>query len=320
MNFSIVIPTYNRARMLYDTLQLLSCVHYRKNKYEIVIVDNNSSDNTHKVTHEFKYNHPELSIRYVFEKKQGRSFACNTGCRVAQYYHIIFLDDDVRVNKNILIIYRNIYKSYSQASVIGGKILAKLNIPIISRKNSFLLDLPSSYRWIFGEYDIGNKRKILKYPQVLFSANISVNLHKLNNPKVVFNENLGRKFNNGYLYAEDCELCLRLLLEKHQIIYEPLLVVKNIIDIDRLNFRYLIRRHVFAGVEKFVIDQQLKDYPKHVPYSIAIDIRTIVSSFKHIRFMRRIFWIDQICEACFIFGYFVLSRIFFKRTFYSKIL
>src|SRR5581483_5676641 len=93
---SVVICSYNRCNSLLDTLQALERQSVRPDtSWEVVVVDNNSSDATRATVERFAAAHPALQVRYVFEGKQGLSHARNTAISVASGAVLLFTDDDV---------------------------------------------------------------------------------------------------------------------------------------------------------------------------------------------------------------------------------
>lgn len=100
MRFSIVIATYNRADELVKTLESLRTLRVGA-PWEVVIVDNNSRDNTREVVEKAAETFP-VPLRYLHEKQQGRSAALNTGIKAAQGEIIATTDDDVRVEPDWL--------------------------------------------------------------------------------------------------------------------------------------------------------------------------------------------------------------------------
>ena len=96
MKFSVIIATYNRAEELVKTLESLKGLESAE-PWEVIIVDNNSSDNTRDVVLERVDSFP-VPLRYVMEKEQGRSAALNAGIRLAKGEILAITDDDVRVN------------------------------------------------------------------------------------------------------------------------------------------------------------------------------------------------------------------------------
>ena len=94
MFISIVICTYNRADFLFNALGKLTKILLDENDFELIVVDNNSSDNTRKVVDEFS------GVNYFKEARQGLSYARNLGYRVANGEWVAYLDDDAYVKEN----------------------------------------------------------------------------------------------------------------------------------------------------------------------------------------------------------------------------
>src|SRR5947199_7501016 len=94
MQFSVVIPTYNRAAELRETLASLAKIT-SPGTWEVVVVDNNSPDTTRRVVTEAATNFP-VELRYLFEPQVGRSAALNAGIKAAHGKIVATTDDDVR--------------------------------------------------------------------------------------------------------------------------------------------------------------------------------------------------------------------------------
>src|ERR1051326_8892366 len=120
MRFSVIIATYNRAEELVKTLESLKGLE-SSGPWEVIIVDNNSSDNTCEVVLERVESFP-VPLRYVMEKEQGRSAALNAGIRIAQGEILAITDDDVRVDPMWL---RNAEHALERlgCDYVGGKAL-----------------------------------------------------------------------------------------------------------------------------------------------------------------------------------------------------
>ncbi|MDD1613734.1 MAG: glycosyltransferase family 2 protein, partial [Methylococcaceae bacterium] len=93
INISVIICTYNRANSLADTLHCLTKQSYETANWELIVVDNNSNDNTKEIISEYSKKLPNLI--YKFEPQQGLSFARNLGIHSAHGAIIAFTDDDV---------------------------------------------------------------------------------------------------------------------------------------------------------------------------------------------------------------------------------
>jgi glycosyltransferase involved in cell wall biosynthesis len=86
---SVIIPTYNKAQFL--DLTLASYQHQKYDRFELVVVDDGSTDNTREVVD--RYRGP-LDIRYISQSNKGRSAARNTAIREASGDLLVFADDD----------------------------------------------------------------------------------------------------------------------------------------------------------------------------------------------------------------------------------
>src|SRR5205085_3185164 len=120
MKFSVVIATYNRADELPRTLQSLAAVEVPE-PWEVLIVDNNSKDNTREVVREAQKTFP-VPLHYLQETQQGRSAALNTGIKAAQGEIIAVTDDDVRLEPNWLTNAEEALKRLD-CDYLGGKAL-----------------------------------------------------------------------------------------------------------------------------------------------------------------------------------------------------
>lgn len=87
-NVSVIIPAYNQAHFIGRAIQSVLDQTYQD--FEIIVVDDGSTDNTAEVVHGFE----DSRIRYLFQENQGLSAARNKGLRLAQGEFISFLDSD----------------------------------------------------------------------------------------------------------------------------------------------------------------------------------------------------------------------------------
>ena len=102
MDATILICTFNRAGLLGETLRSLAGMHVDSRlRWEVLVVDNNSSDNTRAVTERYAAGFP-APVRWLFESRQGKSHALNTGIHASAGDVIVFTDDDVQVTPDWL--------------------------------------------------------------------------------------------------------------------------------------------------------------------------------------------------------------------------
>ena len=122
VKLSVIICTYNRANSLADTLLCLTKQSYDIANWELIVVDNNSSDNTKEIIYEYHRKLPNLT--YKFEPQQGLSFARNLGINSAKGAIIAFTDDDVLPENDWLTQIQNNMEKYN-CDACGGYIAPK---------------------------------------------------------------------------------------------------------------------------------------------------------------------------------------------------
>ncbi len=120
MRLSVVICTRNRADQLERALRSISqCVHPPQGDWELIVIDNGSSDHTSQVIDAAI---SDLPAHCVVEPIPGLSHARNTAVDVAQGEWILWTDDDVTVDADWLTGYRDAIDRYPDAQVLGGPI------------------------------------------------------------------------------------------------------------------------------------------------------------------------------------------------------
>jgi glycosyltransferase involved in cell wall biosynthesis len=119
---TVLICTWNRARLLRETLDSLAHVSVPDGLcWEVLVIDNNSTDDTASVVQERSQTFP-VSLRYVFEARQGKSEAMNTGIRESQHPLIAFADDDVKVSRDWLAAIATGFREHPDAAYLGGSV------------------------------------------------------------------------------------------------------------------------------------------------------------------------------------------------------
>ena len=122
MDISIIICTCNRCESLLKTLQSIAGMYSPDSiRWEVIVVDNHSNDNTKKVVNEFSLT-SKVDITYVVENKRGLSNARNRGVEESKGEIVAFTDDDCIVDVNWLNCLMNEFSSDSAVSGIGGRV------------------------------------------------------------------------------------------------------------------------------------------------------------------------------------------------------
>ncbi len=124
MDVSVILCTRNRADQLATTLKSLGAMAVPPNlRWELIVVDNNSSDDTRRVAQECAAT-SALAVRYLFEGRQGLSHARNTGLAHAQGELVLFTDDDVAVANDWLAQMVDVFRRTSCDAAVGKTELA----------------------------------------------------------------------------------------------------------------------------------------------------------------------------------------------------
>lgn len=120
IRISVIICTYNRCALLTRSLESFSRLIVSADlDWELLVVDNNSSDDTYACIDRYLNC---LPLRYLFESRQGKTFALNRGVSEARGELLVFTDDDVLVDRNWLTAYLNAANEYPEIGWFGGRI------------------------------------------------------------------------------------------------------------------------------------------------------------------------------------------------------
>ena len=132
--FSVVICTYNRASLLPTALQTVCEQALDCTEYEVLVVDNNSTDETRFVTESFMQRYS--NVRYCFEPQQGLSYARNRGWREARGKYVAYTDDECKVPPQWLTVAKEvIIKHYQKWARFGRPALKQLYRQWLQRVN-----------------------------------------------------------------------------------------------------------------------------------------------------------------------------------------
>jgi glycosyltransferase involved in cell wall biosynthesis len=276
MKISVVLCTYNRCESLERTLKSLIEMSAPEGcSWELILVDNNSKDNTKAVIEEFEKD-CKLNVKYIFEGKQGLSHARNRGIEQAEGEIIAFTDDDVMVDRYWL---SNIKRAFEEhdVSCIGGKILPVWEIP----KPEWLIP---QVHYILALLDRGDKPFHLDSP-IVWGANFSVKA-EIFEKYGGFDTNLGRI--PGRLFAgEETEFVRRILNRGEKILYYPDAVIYHCIPRERILKSYFRKWKYDQGI----LRASLRGIPNPESYSgipynpMAYLVKNVLLFLKDVRYL-----------------------------------
>jgi glycosyltransferase involved in cell wall biosynthesis len=123
MKISVLICTRNRAKALEKALRRFYEQRFAGDyRFELIIVDNGSTDETKEVIERCLALRPETT-RYLFERRRGLTYARNTAVAAANGEIIVFTDDDVLVSEDWLDEIHREFSADPQLHILSGKVL-----------------------------------------------------------------------------------------------------------------------------------------------------------------------------------------------------
>jgi glucosyl-dolichyl phosphate glucuronosyltransferase len=231
MDITVILCTFNRSQSLSKALASVAAQLLPDTvKWEVLVVDNNSRDNTRQVVDEFCRRYPDR-FRYLFEPQPGKSHALNAGIQKACGNVLAFMDDDVIVEATWL---ENLTAAlrHSEWAGAGGRIRPELNCP------------PPKWLPRFGQYalaplvafDLGSEAGPLLEPP--FGTNMAFR-------KAMFEKYGGFRTDLGprpgsEIRNEDTEFGSRLLAAGERLRYEPSAVAYHAVPQSRLRKGYFL--------------------------------------------------------------------------------
>jgi glycosyltransferase involved in cell wall biosynthesis len=231
MKITVILCTYNRSVDLANALNSVAASTIpQSTEWEVLVVDNNSTDQTRKVVESFCLRFPGR-FRYLFEPRQGKSHALNTGIREARGDILAFMDDDVTVEPAWL---QNLTAALGDGEWVGagGRILPERTFQLPS-----WLSVDGRYALApLAMFDLGPQAGPLNEPP--FGTNMAF-LKKVFEKYDGFRIDLGPR-PGSEIRSEDTEFGQRLLNAGERLRYEPSAVVYHTIPPGRLQKQYFL--------------------------------------------------------------------------------
>jgi glycosyltransferase involved in cell wall biosynthesis len=235
---SVVLPTYNRSGHLRRTLASVLGQRTTTRSYEVIVVDNNSTDDT-KVEVE-RAIAARTAVRYVLERNQGVSYARNAGIAAARAPLVAFVDDDVCVNADWIDTICRTFEQQPELDCIGGKVLPEWEVapPAWLTRDHWapvaLLDFGETCRTVNAQA-----------PLCLLTANLACR-RRIFEQVGLFATELQR-VHDGIGSMEDHEWLLRFWAAGRQALYVPELSATTEVPLRRMRRDYHRRWHSGHG-------------------------------------------------------------------------
>jgi len=252
IKISLIVPTYNRADYLKFSLPTFVHQSLDKSLYEILVIDNNSTDKTKEITFEILGN-SKRNWKYIFEGNQGLHYARNRGIVEAKGEIIIFGDDDIEADYQWLESIYSEFKNNERAGVVGGKILPKWS----SEPPEWIYDYGTKkIHGVFAYLDLGEERRAI-YNCFIFGCNFAIRKNIAiqigGSPPDTFPGKL--KYLSG---RGECGMIESTMKLNYDIIYIPEASVLHNADSSRTTLKYFVDRY-----ERWAIEEAYAVYRKN---------------------------------------------------------
>ena len=230
---SVIICTYARAELLADALHTLGEQMMESSCYEVIVVDNDSQDNTPDITDMFCLRYS--NIKYFLETRQGLSHARNRGWQEATGTYVAYIDDDCRVPEQWLTGAKEIIDQIGPAA-FGGPYYAFYNSP-----------KPYWWKDSYGAFEQSREPRPLHHHEYLrggnmfFRRQILEALHGFDAASGMSGNKLG--------YGEETELQKRIRagMPDAIIYYDPKLYVYHLVSSEKMSLCWTLRSCFMGG-------------------------------------------------------------------------
>jgi len=234
---SVVVCTYNRQKFIGACLQCLAGQALPGGNWEVIVIDNNSTDRSAAIIQEFISSHPQLPFRYVFEKEQGLSFARNRGIAESRGEVLVYIDDDVEVTPAYLQVIQDFFTTHPGLAGMGGRTLPKFSEgPPPAWLSPYLTGLTGT---IDRGTDIRKFGGRMKYPvgcNMIYTKQILIRAGG-------FNNRLKARADDKYIYEKVSKI-------NSEIWYVPQAFSLHNIDANRLTFASFKKLYLKNGQEE----------------------------------------------------------------------
>lgn len=245
VDFTVAIPTYNGAQRLPEVLnRLRSQTNTEHLKWEVIVVDNNSNDNTAQIIQNYQATWPQThQLRYYLETQQGAAFARQRAVEEAQGQYIGFLDDDNVPAIDWVAAAYHFGTAHPQVGAYGSQI-----------QGEFEVEPPENFQriaYILALTNRGSEAHPYESRQKLLPPGAGLVVRKQAWRETVPRQlTLNHTGKEAGLASEDLEVLLYIQQAGWEIWYNPKMRVVHKIPAARLEREYLLRSFRCVGLSR----------------------------------------------------------------------
>jgi glycosyltransferase involved in cell wall biosynthesis len=268
---SVVVCCYNSGEVIVPTIKALSRQEVPPDiEYEVILVDNNCTDNTVQLSKD-TWKNPSFPLRIVKEKEPGLIYARKTGVKSARYDILLFVDDDNILNPDWVTKLYHLYQEMPKVAIIGG-----YNQALIQGNK------PSWFDRFENVYACGPRDdKPGLNPQFLFGAGLSFRTRIIKS--VLFSDLplfLVGRTKNTLIRGEDTEMSLRCLLLGWDSYYDSSLRLQHNLLSKRVNWNYVCQAKKGGGTARVVLKMYRDLLNNTEPWCFSMFVRHVLREWK----------------------------------------
>jgi glycosyltransferase involved in cell wall biosynthesis len=261
MLFSVVTYTYNREKLLAQVMESICSQSVPFHLYEVIVVDNRSTDGTRTVVESFAARFP--NVRYTWEEKQGCSAARNRGWKEAVGDYIAYIDDDAKAPADWLRVAESVIRDQNP-DVFGGPVYP-----------FYLAPKPVWYKDEYSTFGNGDQSRVLSGKNEFFHGSNLFARRRLLEELGGFDERLGM-FGNRLGYGEETAFLSQVRSRKSDaiIFYEPKLYSYHLVRSEKYALSWQLHSRFALGHYNYQAygDSATKLQPRHVLGFFALPV------------------------------------------------
>lgn len=272
IEISVIICTYNRDLYIEESIRSVLNQNHTGINYELVLVNNNSTDKTDSICTTIFQSNSIIPIQYYIETQQGLSAARNRGIALAKGEIIVFIDDDAMMFPDFIAQLSNAYKQHPEMAASGGRIYPRFESKAPNWMSRFLIPLMSVI-------DKGEHPKPFKGAAYPIGANMAFRKSVIDQIGL-FDTALGRSGKN-LQGGEEKDIFNRIKARNLSIIYLPFVRVYHVIPDARLTADYIRKMGIGIGSSERIRAKNINrvEYIKTCTKEIAKWIASIILYF-----------------------------------------
>lgn len=239
LDFSLLIATRDRAEQLESTLEKLRQQEVAGLRWELIVIDNGSVDETQAVLHRAAVE-SDLPLVFLHEPAPGKSAALNSGLEIARGQLLVFSDDDITPSPQWLAELCRASRQWTEYGVFAGTI-----DPIYPANLPDWFDTATNYtRGAFAKFRLKQSEGPLAYGVLPFGGNFAVRTGAMNG--IRFSTRLGPQ-NGEFALGDDLEIVARLFANGERGVYVPSASVSHSIEMHQISVKWLLQRALRVG-------------------------------------------------------------------------